>query len=100
MLKIQSYVQPSLIFAGLTFTAGAIILACSPDLATLFVGRVVLGFGVGSGTMVSHPPHLLSCASKLNLRFIDRVEAETSSLNLFQEQVLPSTCTVNLHTLQ
>ena len=54
-----SYLQPSMVVAGFLFTAGAIVMAVSPNLGCMFAGRVILGFGVGAGTMVSR---LLSAA--------------------------------------
>ena len=48
-----------MVVAGFLFTAGAIVMAVSPNLGCMFAGRVILGFGVGAGTMVSS---LLSAA--------------------------------------
>ena len=39
--------------AGVAFIIGAVIMAAAQDIAMLIIGRVVLGVGVGAGTMVS-----------------------------------------------
>ena len=44
--------QCIMIFAGTTFVMGAIFMAAANGLALMFVGRVVLGVGVGAGTMI------------------------------------------------
>ena len=41
-----------MVVAGFLFTAGAIVMAVAPNLGCMFAGRVILGFGVGAGTMV------------------------------------------------
>jgi MFS family permease len=38
--------------ADLLFTAGAIIMAFSPTLTILMVGRIVVGLGVGIASMI------------------------------------------------
>ena len=52
-----------MVIAGFFFTIGAAINAGAQDLAMLYVGRVLLGFGVGfANQSVSHPAyvHLVS----------------------------------------
>lgn len=41
-----------MLFAGVFFTLGAIILAAAVNMAMLVIGRLVLGLGVGVGTTV------------------------------------------------
>ncbi|CAL8468665.1 g8205 [Coccomyxa elongata] len=42
----------TMLFAGIFFTLGAIILAAAVNMAMLVIGRLVLGLGVGIGTTV------------------------------------------------
>ena len=41
-----------MVVAGFLFTAGAAVMAAAPNLGCMFAGRVILGLGVGAGTMV------------------------------------------------
>ena len=48
-----------MVIAGFFFTVGAAINAGAQDLAMLYVGRVLLGFGVGfANQSVSHPAYV------------------------------------------
>lgn len=51
----------TMVFSGITFVIGAVLMAAAKDLAMMFVGRVVLGVGVGAGTMVG-PVYLAEMA--------------------------------------
>ena len=53
-LTKQSPVQLVMALAGVAFIIGAIIMCAAQDIAMLIIGRVVLGVGVGAGTMVSY----------------------------------------------
>lgn len=46
--------KPAIWFASVLFTIGAIIQATSYTVAQMAVGRLVIGFGVGSASMVWH----------------------------------------------
>lgn len=50
-----------MVFAGTTFVIGAVFMAAANGMALMFVGRVVLGVGVGAGTMVG-PVYLAEMA--------------------------------------
>ena len=44
--------QVTMVWAGVFFTIGAVILAAAVNMAMLVIGRLVLGLGVGIGTTV------------------------------------------------
>lgn len=48
--------QNTMAFSGAAFTLGAVLMAAANNLAVMFVGRVVLGIGVGAGE--SFFPHI------------------------------------------
>lgn len=55
--------RPAIWFASVLFTVGAVIQASSYTIAQMSVGRVAVGLGVGSASMVSsstNPPRLIS----------------------------------------
>ena len=52
IVKSLCFLQPSMVVAGFLFTAGAVVMAAAPNLGCMFAGRVILGLGVGAGTMV------------------------------------------------
>lgn len=52
--------KPAIWFASVLFTIGAVIQASSFTIAQMSVGRVAVGLGVGSASMVSHLSHNLS----------------------------------------
>ena len=49
-----------MVIAGFWFTVGAVINCAAQDLGMLYVGRILLGFGVGfANQSVSSPLHLI-----------------------------------------
>ena len=52
--KLEQFqlLQVVMVFAGTTFVMGAVFMAAANGMALMFVGRVVLGVGVGVGTMI------------------------------------------------
>ncbi len=53
--------QVVMIFAGAGFIIGAIFMAAANGMALMIVGRVVMGLGVGAGTMIG-PVYLAEMA--------------------------------------
>uniref|UniRef100_A0A2C9JI74 Major facilitator superfamily (MFS) profile domain-containing protein n=1 Tax=Biomphalaria glabrata TaxID=6526 RepID=A0A2C9JI74_BIOGL len=49
------------ILASFVFTAGAVVLACSSNVAMLVVGRLILGLGIGFASMTI-PVYIAECA--------------------------------------
>ncbi|KAH9512828.1 hypothetical protein Btru_036702 [Bulinus truncatus] len=65
------------IIASFVFTAGAVVLACSSNIAMLVIGRVILGIGIGLASMTvpvyiaeSAPAHLRGRLVTINTLFI------------------------------
>jgi len=52
--------RASILVGGACFFAGGIINALAKNVATLIIGRIFLGFGIGFGNQVSKPPTLFS----------------------------------------
>lgn len=71
--------RPAIWFASVLFTVGAVIQASSYTIAQMSVGRVAVGLGVGSASMVSlssNTPYLMSIkTSKENLLLIRLLHA-------------------------
>jgi MFS family permease len=58
--------KPTIISADIIFTVGAVVMAVSPTIPILVIGRFIIGIGVGLAAMVV--PVYLSEISPLHLR--------------------------------
>ena len=57
--------KPTVIISSITFTLGAVLMAAAENLNDLFVGRFIVGLGVGSASMIV-PVYLAECAPPMH----------------------------------
>lgn len=83
--------RPAIWFASVLFTVGAVIQASSYTIAQMSVGRVAVGLGVGSASMVSsstNRPRLISTENDQGKSFTDWTASRLRSF-LYTSQRYP-----------